>query len=97
MTGKRLFRALLDDHAYFVQALLDLYEADFEDGHLRFANELTVRMRELFEDENAGGYFDTTTRDSTIVMRLQKRLRWSRAVRQLHRDPESPPPVTHHR
>jgi uncharacterized protein YyaL (SSP411 family) len=62
----------LDDYAFFVQGLLDLYEADFEDAHVQAAIDLTARMRQLFEDREDGGFFSTTDADSSLVLRVKE-------------------------
>ncbi len=49
--------AFADDYAFFIQALLDLYEATAEEGYLREADDLNREMDERFGDEANGGYF----------------------------------------
>lgn len=70
--GDAAVPGFLDDYAYFVQALLDLYEADFDSAHLQRAIELTRRMRELFEDVEYGGFFSTSAGDTSILMRIKE-------------------------
>jgi uncharacterized protein YyaL (SSP411 family) len=70
--GESAIPGFLDDYAFLAQALLDLYEADFDADHIRIAIELTDRMRVLFEDPDAGGFFSTTTEDPTLVMRMKE-------------------------
>jgi uncharacterized protein YyaL (SSP411 family) len=48
-----------DDYAFLIQGLLDLYEADFDTGHLSWAHNLQQMQNRLFWDDNTGGYFDT--------------------------------------
>ena len=48
-----------EDYASLIQGLLDLYEADFDVGHLQWALELQEKMDALFWDEQNGGYFST--------------------------------------
>jgi uncharacterized protein YyaL (SSP411 family) len=61
----------LDDYALFAQALIDLYEAQFDLEHLRIAVKLTDKMRELFEDP-LGGYFSSQAGDSSLVLRVKE-------------------------
>ncbi|MBC7925392.1 MAG: thioredoxin domain-containing protein [Bryobacteraceae bacterium] len=70
--GEAAIGGFLDDYAFFVQGLLDLYEAEFEDNHLRSAIELTGRMLELFEDVEQGGFFSSTTADPTLILRIKE-------------------------
>lgn len=70
--GDAAIPGFLDDYGYFTQALLDLYEVDFDERHLELANTLTGKMRELFEDQTAGGFYDSASRDIAGVMRLKE-------------------------
>jgi len=63
--------AFLDDYAFFVQALLDLYEADFDVARIDLAVRLTARQRELFEDTAEGGFFSTAAGERDLVMRMK--------------------------
>lgn len=46
-----------EDYAFFIAALLDLYEASFDAQWLREALQLNDRMMELFWDKEDGGFF----------------------------------------
>jgi uncharacterized protein YyaL (SSP411 family) len=70
--GESAIPGFLDDYAFFVQGLLDLYEASFETKYLNAANELTAKMRELFEDKDAGAFYSTTVGDASLVMRIKE-------------------------
>src|SRR5579872_393025 len=61
----------LDDYAFYAQAMLDLYETDFNPDHLETAIAITRKMRELFEDRENGGFFTTATGDPSLVMRVK--------------------------
>ena len=53
--GDAAIPGFLDDYAFFIGALLDLYEADFDPAaHLKSRSQLTGKMRELFEDTSGG-------------------------------------------
>jgi uncharacterized protein YyaL (SSP411 family) len=60
-----------DDYAFVVQGLLDLYEASFDVEWLKFAIELQKTEDLLFLDENAGGYFSTSGKDKSVVLRMK--------------------------
>ncbi len=69
--GQRDVPAFADDYAFFIQGLLDLYEASAEIRHLKLALELQARMDELFADHVAGGYFSTVA-DPNLLLRLKE-------------------------
>jgi uncharacterized protein YyaL (SSP411 family) len=70
--GEGAIPAFLDDYAFYAQALLDLYEADFDEEHVQRAVALTDRMCELFEDTRGGGFYSTTAEDPSLVMRIKE-------------------------
>lgn len=69
--GEAGLAAQLDDYAFFVQGLIDLYEASFTIRYLKNAIELTQKQIELFADEAAGGFFETTGQDETLLLRMK--------------------------
>ncbi len=62
----------LDDYALFAQALLDLYEAQFDRRYLDLAVRLTEKQIELFEDRQEGAFFSTAAGDNSLVMRVKE-------------------------
>ncbi len=54
--GESAIDGFLDDYAFFINALLDLYETGFEAEDLAFAAQLATRAMELFEDRENGGF-----------------------------------------
>ena len=70
--GEALIPGFLDDYALFAQALLDLYEAQFDRRHLELAIRLTEKQRELFEDSEHGGFFSTAANDPSLVLRVKE-------------------------
>ena len=70
--GDAAIPGFLDDYAFFAQGLLDLYEASFDVKYLNAANELTAKMRDLFEDNEAGAFYSTTEGDASLVMRIKE-------------------------
>jgi uncharacterized protein len=69
--GDAAIPGFLDDYAFFIAALLDLYEADFDLTRIELALALTAKMRELFEDANQGAFFSTAAGDSNLVLRMK--------------------------
>jgi uncharacterized protein YyaL (SSP411 family) len=63
--------AFADDYAFVIQGLVDLYEASFDIEWLKFAIELQATQDRLFFDEQNGGYFSTTGKDSRVPLRLK--------------------------
>jgi uncharacterized protein YyaL (SSP411 family) len=70
--GDAAIPGFLDDYALFVQALLDLYEAQFDRRHLDLALRLTEKQRELFEDAAQGAFFSSAAGDSGLVLRVKE-------------------------
>ncbi|MEY2511713.1 MAG: uncharacterized protein QOE26_2476 [Verrucomicrobiota bacterium] len=70
--GRSAVEGFADDYAFFIQGLLDLYEASFDVGWLRFAIELQAIQDQLFFDEARGGYFSGAGNDPSILLRLKE-------------------------
>lgn len=70
--GPSTTRAFADDYAFFITALLDLYEASFEVEWLDWALRLQNKMDELFLDKNGGGYYSVDGTDTSIILRLKE-------------------------
>ena len=70
--GDAAIPGFLDDYALFTQALLDLYEAQFDRRHLDLAVRLTEKQRELFEDKEQGAFFSSGAEDSGLVLRVKE-------------------------
>jgi uncharacterized protein len=60
------FTASLDDYAYLIQGLIDLYEADFDEQWLSWANVLQKKQNELFWDKETGGYYFSEAKGSLL-------------------------------
>ena len=63
--------AMLDDYACFANALIDLYETDFDSSWLTQAVVLTEIMLRRFYDAAAGGFFMTDGTDSSVILRVK--------------------------
>jgi uncharacterized protein YyaL (SSP411 family) len=70
--GDAAIPGFLDDYALFAQALLDLYEAQFDLRHLDLAVRLTEKQRELFEDRERGAFFSSGAGDASLVIRIKE-------------------------
>jgi uncharacterized protein YyaL (SSP411 family) len=60
-----------EDYAFFIQGMLDLYEASFEIRWLEWAVRLQTKMDALFWDAERGGYFNSAAGAEDIVLRLK--------------------------
>jgi uncharacterized protein YyaL (SSP411 family) len=58
-----------EDYAFLIQGLLDLYETTFDPSWIEWAVHLQERQDELFWDVKAGGYFSTSGKDASILLR----------------------------
>ncbi|XP_070580989.1 spermatogenesis-associated protein 20-like isoform X2 [Ptychodera flava] len=65
-------QGFLDDYAFLIQGLLDLYEACFDDTWLEWAAQLQRKQDELFWDTNDAGYFMVADGDPSIVIRMKE-------------------------
>jgi len=69
--GESAIAGFLDDYAFLIGALLDLYEADFNPERIELAMKLANKMIELFEDPVEGAFFTTAAGDLSLVMRMK--------------------------
>jgi hypothetical protein len=70
--GRGAAEGFAEDYAFFVQGLLDLYEASFDARWLTWAAKLQTKMNELFWDEERGGFFNSAAGDTHLVLRLKE-------------------------
>jgi uncharacterized protein YyaL (SSP411 family) len=69
--GEATIDGFADDYAFFIQGLLDLYEASFDIKDLAWAFDLQKKQNELFWDGDHVGYFSTAGQDPSILLRLR--------------------------
>ncbi|CAN6693799.1 unnamed protein product [Malus baccata var. baccata] len=62
----------LDDYAFLISGLLDLYEFGGQTTWLIWATELQDTQDELFLDREGGGYFNTPGEDPNILLRVKE-------------------------
>ena len=70
--GNAAIAGKAEDYAFFVQALIDLYEASFETSYLQTALELAELQNTFFYDKLQGGYFSTAYDDNTVPLRMKE-------------------------
>jgi uncharacterized protein YyaL (SSP411 family) len=69
--GKSKFYAYLEDYAYTVQALVDLYEAGFNEKWLFAADDLAKEMIDQFWDSKTAGFFNTGKHHKRLIARTK--------------------------
>ena len=69
--GEAAIPGFLDDYAFLIAGLLDLYAADFDPQRIELAFALAGKMRELFEDPVDGAFFTTAAGDPSLVLRMK--------------------------
>ena len=69
--GRSAVEGFADDYAFVVQGLLDLYEASFDVEWLKFARQLQETQDRLFFDAKNGGYFTTSGKDASVLLRMK--------------------------
>jgi hypothetical protein len=70
--GEAALSSHVDDYAFFIWGLLELYEATFDVRYLRTALDLNKDFTERFWDPNAGGFFFTAEDSESLLMRKKE-------------------------
>jgi len=63
--------AFLDDHAFLLEAVLALHDADPQPDDLPFAEEIAKAMLAQFEDRDLGGFYFTRHEAPALIVRLK--------------------------
>jgi uncharacterized protein YyaL (SSP411 family) len=69
--GRAHLNAYLDDHAFLLDALLELMQGDFRAEDLAFARALADLLLEQFEDREHGGFFFTSHDHEQLIHRAK--------------------------
>lgn len=67
--GRRRFGAYLDDHAFLLDALLELLQARWRTRHLTLATTVADLLLDHFEDRQHGGFFFTASDAEALFAR----------------------------
>ena len=67
--GNAAFMAYLDDHAFLLDALLELLQARWNSEHLTLARRLADLMLQHFEDQEGGGFWFTADDHEQLIHR----------------------------
>ena len=70
--GEAAIEAYAEDYAFLIWGLLELFQADPDPAWLEWALALQRRQDELFWDDAAGGWFSTTGRDESVLLRMKE-------------------------
>jgi len=70
--GHAEIEAYAEDYAYLIFGLLELFQADADPVWLEWSISLQQRQDELFWDEASGGWFSTTGRDPSVLLRMKE-------------------------
>jgi uncharacterized protein YyaL (SSP411 family) len=70
--GERAIEGFLDDYAFLVWGLTEVYEASFDDRFLQAASKLTDIMVMRFWDEKEGGFFFSASDSADIVAKRKE-------------------------
>jgi uncharacterized protein YyaL (SSP411 family) len=71
-TGTAGIPASIDDYAFFIYGLIDLYEATFDCAYLKEAIGFAHIMSDLFWDGDAGGFFFTARDSEELIVRTKQ-------------------------
>ncbi|MEJ2716828.1 MAG: thioredoxin domain-containing protein [Deltaproteobacteria bacterium] len=70
--GQAAIAACVDDYAFFIWGLLDLYEATFDVRFLKSALELNDDFLKYFWDKKTGGFFFTASDAADLLVRKKE-------------------------
>jgi hypothetical protein len=70
--GEAAHPATLEDYAFLIGGLLDLYEATFDPGHLQWAIELEAQMTAHFEDPERGAFYLSADDGEDLFVRAKE-------------------------
>lgn len=70
--GESRFAARLEDYAYLIQALIELYQSDFNPEVLQWAEEFQNLQQKYFWDKESGAYFYTDGEDENLLLRAKE-------------------------
>ena len=70
--GEAAIDGFAEDYAFLIFGLIELFQADGDAEWLRWAIALQARQDELFWDAREGGWFSTSGKDATVLLRLKE-------------------------
>jgi uncharacterized protein YyaL (SSP411 family) len=70
--GRAAIDGYAEDYASLIFGLLELFQADPDPAWLAWALDLQERQNELFWDDQEGGWFSTSGRDPSVLVRMKE-------------------------
>jgi len=70
--GQAVLSSNVDDYAFFIWGLLELYEATFDIRYLQSALNLNTQLIEHFWDPHAGGFYFTAKDSEELILRKKE-------------------------
>ena len=70
--GEAAIDAFCEDYACLAWGAIELFQTTADDRWLEWARDLTSAQVELFFDDSDGGWFSTTGKDSSVLLRLKE-------------------------
>ena len=70
--GRGEIEAYLEDYAYLAAAMVDLYEATFDEKYFHEARSLVDQAVALFGDESTGGFYTTAAGQEGLIARMRE-------------------------
>ncbi|MDS1029780.1 thioredoxin domain-containing protein [Bacillota bacterium LX-D] len=67
--GEAAYAAYVDDYAFFIWGLIELYQATFKTDYLELALKLTADLLKLFWDEKEGGFYQYGSDSEELIGR----------------------------
>ncbi len=67
--GAASINGFLDDYASIAMACIHLYETGFDEQHLRYAEQILLKIEELFLNDVNGLFYYTTADDEALITR----------------------------
>jgi uncharacterized protein len=70
--GDAAIEAYAEDYSYLIFGVLELFQATGKAEWLAWARQLQARQDELFWDATSGGWFSTTGKDKSVLLRMKE-------------------------
>ncbi len=65
--GETKIEGFLDDYAFMIEGLIELYQGGFDEKYLEWAITLAERMLEFFWDNNAGAFYFSREKNDGVI------------------------------
>jgi len=72
MQGEKAVFGFIDDYAFLIWALLEIYESTFKPSYLERSIELTQMALDMFWDDKNGGFFFSGNKGETLLVKQKE-------------------------